>query len=187
MCIRDRDETGWGIYAGPGLRNQARKAVFNLAEPVTSSVLVFYLKQNHGGWNSDDNQTNNLGRVRLSITTAENAEADPLPAAVREILAVPGEQRTPEQTQTVFSYWRITVPEWRQQNDEIAALWKQYPEGASQLVMAQREEVRPTHVLTRGDFLKPAKAVEAGTPAYLNVAPTGTGDRLTFAKWLVDR
>jgi hypothetical protein len=187
FAIDGKDETGWAIDAGPGLRNQPRKAVFNLAEPVTSPVLVFYLKQNHGGWNSDDNQTNNLGRMRLSVTTAENAEADPLPAAVREILAVPGEQRTPEQMQTVFSYWRTTMPEWRQQNDEIAAFWKQYPEGASQLVMTQREEVRPTHVLTRGDFLKPAKAVEAGTPAYLNAAQAGSADRLTFAKWLVDR
>jgi cytochrome c553 len=187
FAIDGKDETGWGINAGPGLRNQARKAVFNLAEPVTSSVLVFYLKQDHGGWNSDDNQTNNLGRVRLSITTTENAEADLLPAAAREILAVPGEQRTPEQVQTVFSYWRTTVKDWRQQNDDIAALWKQYPEGAAQLVMAQREEIRPTHVLTRGDFLKPAKAVDAGTPSYLNAPPAGAADRLTFAKWLVDR
>jgi hypothetical protein len=35
--------------------------------------------------------------------------------------------------------------------------------------------------------LKPAKIVEAGTPAYLNKMPDGPNDRLTFAKWLVDR
>ena len=115
-AIDGKDETGWGIDAGPGLRNQPRKAVFNTAGPIGNSgstILIFYLKQNHGGWNSDDNQTNNLGRIRLSITTAENAEADPLPAAVREVLAIPSEQRTPEQMETVFSYWRTTVPEWR--------------------------------------------------------------------------
>jgi mono/diheme cytochrome c family protein len=190
FAIDGKDETGWGIDAGPGLRNRPRKAVFNAAEPIGAdgpSVLIFYLKQNHGGWNSDDNQNNNLGRVRLSITTAENATADPLPSAVREILAVPSEQRTPEQVQTVFSYWRTTVPQWRQQNDEIASLWNGYPEGDTQLVFAQRDEVRPTHVLTRGDFLKPAKVVEAGTPAYLNAPPDGPADRLTFAKWMVDR
>jgi mono/diheme cytochrome c family protein len=189
-AIDGKAETGWGIDVGPGLRNQARKAVFNAEEPIAnagSTILVFYLVQNHGGWNSDDNQNNNLGRLRLSITTAENAEADPVPANVREILAVPSERRTPEQTQTVFSYWRTTVPGWRAQNDEIAALWRTYPEGSSQLVLAQREETRPTHVLTRGDFLKPAKIVEAGTPAYLNPMPEGPNDRLTFAKWLVDR
>jgi len=190
FAIDGKDETGWGIDAGPGLRNQPRKAVFNAEAPITNAgptVLVFYLKQDHGGWNSDDNQTNNLGRIRLSITTAEHAEADPVPANVREILAVPGEQRTAEQIQTVFGYWRTTVAEWQRQNDEIAELWKGYPEGSSQLVLAQREQARPTHVLTRGDFLKPGKIVEAGTPAYLNLMPDGPNDRLTFAKWLVDR
>jgi mono/diheme cytochrome c family protein len=190
FAIDGKDETGWGIDAGPGLRNQPRKAVFNTAAPIANAgptILVFYLKQNHGGWNSDDNQTNNLGRIRLSVTTAENAEADPLPAAVREILAVPAERRSPEQMQTVFSYWRTTVPEWRRQNEQIAALWSTYPEGALQLVMAQRAEARPTHVLARGDFLKPAKLVESGTPTYLNPFPAGANDRLTFAKWMVDR
>ena len=42
-----------------------------------------------------DNQ--NLGRFRLSITTAPDAVADPLPKAVREILSIPREQRTPAQ------------------------------------------------------------------------------------------
>ena len=190
MAIDGKDDTGWGIDIGPGLRNQPRKAVFNVAEPIHNSggtILTFYLKQNHGGWDGDDNRVNNLGRFRLSITTAENAVADPLPSSVRAVLAIPAEQRTPEQTETVFSYWRTTVPEWQQKNDEISALWTDYPEGTTQLVFAQRDEVRPTHVLTRGDFLKPAKLVEAGTPAYLNPLPPGQADRLTFAKWLVDR
>jgi mono/diheme cytochrome c family protein len=189
-AIDGEEDTGWGIDAGPGLRNQPRKAVFNAEQPISNpggTILVFYLKQNHGGWNSDDNQNNNLGRMRLSFTTAENAVADPLPTAVRDILAVPPDQRTPEQVQAVFSYWRTTVPEWQQQNDEIAALWNTYPEGDTQLVLAQRNDPRPTHVLTRGDFLKPAKLVDAGTPAYLNPLPPGPVDRLTFAKWMVDR
>ena len=191
FAIDGKDETGWSIDAGPGLRNQPRKAVFDAAEPISNSggttTLVFYLKQNHGGWNSDDNQNNNLGRIRLSITTAENVVADPLPAAVREILAIPVAQRSPEQVETVFGYWRTTVPEWRHQNEQIAAFWSTYPEGDTQLVLAQRQDPRETHILTRGDFLKPAKLVEAGTPAYLNPLPPGPADRLTFAKWLVDR
>jgi len=188
FAIDGKDDTGWSIDAGAGLRNQPRKAVFNADAPIAndgSTILIFYLKQLHGGGN--DNANNNLGRFRLSITSAENAEADPVPAHVREILAVPSEERTAEQIETVFSYWRTTVPEWQKQNDEIAALWTEYPEGSSQLVLAQRDELRPTHVLTRGDFLKPAKVVEAGTPAYLNPMPDGPNDRLTFAKWLVDR
>ena len=32
------------------------------------AMLTFKLTQNHGGWNSDDNQNNNLGRFRFSVT-----------------------------------------------------------------------------------------------------------------------
>jgi hypothetical protein len=43
-------------------------------------------------------------------------------------------------------------------------------------------------MLQRGDFLKPAKAVEPGVPSFLNPMPVGSAaDRLAFARWLVDR
>ena len=74
-------------------------------------ILTFSLVQNHGGWNSDDNQNHNLGRFRLSVTSATNAVADPVPAAVRDIFKIPRDQRSPAQIAAVFSYWRTTVPE----------------------------------------------------------------------------
>jgi len=190
-AIDGKDETAWGIDAGPGLRNQPRKAVFDAEEPISNpkgTILIFYLSQKHGGWNSDDNQNNNLGRMRLSITTAANAVADPLPSNAREILAIPREQRSPAQVQALFSYWRTTVPEWRDENETIAALWKQHPEGSSQLVLEARDTPRETHMLQRGDFLKPLKAVTPGVPAFLNpLPPNAPPTRLTFAKWMVDR
>jgi hypothetical protein len=191
FAIDGKDETAWGTDAGPGLRNQARKAVFDAAEPISNeggTILTFYLKQNHGGWNSDDNQNNNLGRIRLSITSAKDAAADPLPTNVREILAIPRDQRSPLQVQTLFGYWRTTVPEWKDENETITALWRTYPEGSSQLELAERTRVRETHRLNRGDFLNPAEVVTPGVPSFLNPLPAGAKlDRLTFAKWLVAR
>jgi mono/diheme cytochrome c family protein len=195
-AIDGKDETAWGIDAGPGLRNQPRKAVFTAATPISNpkgTLLTFYLTQNHGGWNSDDNQNNNLGRIRLSITSTPGATVDPLPKNVRDILAIPRSQRTPAQVQTVFSYWRTTVPEWKAENEKVAALWKEYPEGSAQLVLQARAEPRETHVLTRGDFLKPTKLVEPGVPAFLHPLPhdstwkNGQPTRLTFAEWLAAR
>jgi hypothetical protein len=117
-----------------------------------------------------------------------NAEADPLPKNVRDLLAVPGAERTPEQVQTIFRYWRTTVPEWKQENEAVAALWKEHPEGSTQLVLQSRDDGRSTHMLTRGDFLQPAKAVTPGVPSFLHPLPEGAPpNRLTFAKWLVDR
>ena len=122
------------IDAGPGRRNQPRKAVFTLATPFVragGARLVFLLKQNHGGWNSDDLMTNNLGRVRLSYTAAPDPVADPLPQAIRDIFAIPPDQRTPAQTNAVFSAWRTTVADFTAVNDAIDAIAKQHPEPAT--------------------------------------------------------
>ncbi|MDE3196977.1 MAG: PSD1 domain-containing protein [Acidobacteriota bacterium] len=191
FAIDGKDETSWGIDAGPGLRNLPRKAVFNAAAPISNpgdTILTFYLRQNAGGWNSDDNQNNNLGRFRLSVTSAPGAVADPLPAHVRAILAIPRAQRSALQNAAVFSYWRTTVPEWKAENDAIAGIWREYPEGSSQLVLNERANPRTTHQLIRGDFLNPGKVVTAGVPSFLNPLPADEPvNRLAFAKWLVAR
>jgi hypothetical protein len=191
-AVDGREETAWGHDAGPVFRNLPRKAVFVADKAIShegGTLLTFYLKQNHGGWNSDDNQNNNLGRFRLAITSAANAVADPLPLNVREIIAkVPRAKRTKAQVETLFSYWRTTVPDWRQQNDEIARLWQQHPAGATQLILSERSELRPTYTLKRGDFLRPDREIQAGVPVFLNPLPANAPvNRLTFARWLVDR
>ncbi len=186
------DKTAWGIDAGPGRRNVDRKAVFQCEKPVGAdggSTLLIHLKQNHGGWNSDDLQNNNLGRFRISITTAPApVMADPLPKRVREILSIPREKRNDAEVAEVFSYWRTTAPECKNANDKIEALWQQWPAGTTQLTLIARSDPRSTHVLTRGDWLKPNRAVTPGVPAFLNPLPEGAdASRLTFARWLVDR
>jgi hypothetical protein len=191
-ALDGKDETAWSIDVGPGRSNVPRKAVFVFDKPLSlpaGGKLKFKLTQNHGGWNSDDNQNNNLGRFRFAVTDRPGAVADPLPAVVRSALAVPAEKRTPAQVETIFSYWRTTVPQWKEANDRIEALWRQHPAGSSQLVLKEREEPRPTHVLKRGDFLKPGETVTPGVPAFLHplARREKEPDRLAFARWLVDR
>jgi len=192
-AIDGKEETAWGIDAGPGRRNAPRKAVFTLAAPLVTAAgartpLTFLLKQNHGGWNSDDLMTNNLGRFRLAYTAAASPVADPLPQAVREILTIPREKRSPAQTNAVFSVWRTTVPACKEANDRIEAIARQHPEPAtSQLVLQARTETRETHLLKRGDWLHPGKPVKPGVPAALHaLPPNAPPTRLTFARWLVD-
>ncbi|MEX2173090.1 MAG: PSD1 and planctomycete cytochrome C domain-containing protein [Pirellulaceae bacterium] len=188
-ALDQKDETAWGIDIGPGRSNVPRKAVFTLEKPLSLSggaKLKFRLTQNHGGWNSDDNQNNNLGRFRLSVTTAGQAQADPVPAGVRKVLDSPKDQRSPAQIAAVFSYWRTTVPEWSAVNAQIEALWKQHPPGTSQYTLAARDEPRKTHLLDRGDFLKPTKEVRPGTPGFLHSLSAENPTRLDFARWLVD-
>lgn len=192
FAIDGNANTAWGIEAGPGLRNQARKAVFRFEKPVgdVNSTFTIQLQQNHGGWNSDDHQNNNLGRFRISATSdgdAARVKADTIPKAVRDIFEIPRKQRTPAQVAAVFTYWRTTVPQWKEANARIDALWKEWPIGETSLTLMPRLNPRETHMLTRGDWLKPNKAVTAGVPAFLNQLPAGAKlDRLTFARWMVD-
>jgi hypothetical protein len=187
--------TAWGLDIGPGRSNVPREAVFVLEKPLelpNGAQLTFKLTQNHGGWNSDDNQNNNLGRFRFSVNAAENAVADPVPTEVRAILTIPAAERTPEQVAKVFSYWRSTVPEWEEENRRIDALWQSHPRGATQLALQEREQPRPTHRLERGNFLAPDEEVPPGVPAFLhplaaNHQSESQPNRLDFARWIADR
>src|SRR5262249_28743531 len=132
-------------------------------------------------------------------------------------LGIAAEKRTPAQVDAVFGYWRTTMSEWKEANAQIEALWRQHPEGASQLLLKAQDRPREAHILKRGDFLKPGDAVTPGVPAFLHplrpltpdpsppggeggknapLAPDGgrgvggeggTPTRLDFARWLADR
>ena len=167
---------GGSTPAPAGATCRARRSS-SLEKPIAlpgGTILTFTSTQNHGGWNSDDNQNNNLGRFRLSVTDRPGRRR---PTRCREASARSWRSRPssapPAQVAAVFGYWRTTVPEWKEANDRIEALWKQHPEGSSQLVLEARDEPRTTHVLKRGDFLKPGKPVEPGVPAFLHPLPTG--------------
>jgi mono/diheme cytochrome c family protein len=191
-AIDGKEDTAWGIDAGPGRRNQERKAVFNAAENVAKeggTIVTVHLVQKHGGWNSDEHMNNNLGRFRISATSKTDAVADPLPRKVRDILAIPRDKRTPAQQAAVFSAWRTSVSEWKEGNAWIEELWKEWPKGDTSLALTRRDEPRQTHMLKRGEFLKPGKQVTAGVPAFLHplADDKAPGNRLTLAQWLVDR
>ena len=194
FAIDGNEDTAWGIDAGPGRRNVPRNAVFVADQPFgfeSGTALNISLKQNHGGWNSDDHMNNNLGRFRLSIATAANVEADRISKDVYDALAAPRNRRSGEQASTIFSYWRTTVPEFQSTNDKIESLWREWPVGSTSLTLRHRETPRDTRILKRGDFLKPDKPVSPGVPAFLHPLASGAEsrdlNRLTLAKWLVDR
>lgn len=183
--------TAWSTDAGPGIRNVSRKAVFTFETPIENeggSHLEIILEQRHGGWNNNADMSHGLGRFRISATGEPAVSADPVPREVREIFAIPAAKRSPQQVDTVFRYWRTTIPEFSETNEAIAELWKQHPEGVSQLVLAELPSPRSTHLLHRGDFLSKEEQVQPATPAFLHPLPEDAPrTRLTFARWLVDR
>jgi hypothetical protein len=190
-AIDKKNDTAWTIDIGPGRSNVPRQAVFVFDKPIEfpkGILLTFKLVQNHGGWNSDDNQNNNLGRFRFSVTDNDRAKADPFAARVRHLLNVDPARRSAAEEDAIFSAYRATVVEWFVSNSLIETIWKVHPAGSTQLVLEQREMPRLTHILNRGDFLKPEGKADPGVPAVLHRLPEkAPANRLTFARWLVDR
>ncbi|WP_092053671.1 PSD1 and planctomycete cytochrome C domain-containing protein [Planctomicrobium piriforme] len=188
-AIDNKDDTAWGINLGPERSNVPRNAVFLLDSTQTfegGTKIRLQVVQKHGGWNSDDNQTNNLGRYRFSVSNADDAKADPVPPAVRSILAKPAAQRTSAETSQLFAYYRTTAPACAEANAEIEALWKQHPLPTTQLSLADRDQHRQTFMLAKGNFLQPTEKVSAGVPAMLPPLDVEQPNRLDLARWLVD-
>src|SRR5262249_43038437 len=91
--------------------------------------------------------------------------------------------------------------EFKEANEKIEALWKEWPNGATTLTLMARDESRETHILKRGDWLKPQNSVVAGVPEFLHPLhpdPSETGSLIdglanppgslpAFARWLVSK
>lgn len=191
FAIDGNKKTAWTTDIGPGRRNVDHQAIFVLDQPVDLKgdvVVSIRPIMNHGGWNSDDNQNYLLGRYRFSVTKAADAEVDLVPESVQDILQLAQNRRTAEQQSVAFRYWRNSQPQFENFNQQIDALWKQHPEGHSQLVAKALPKPRKSYVFARGDFLSPTDEVTAGVPKVLGRLPDSKEpDRLKFARWMVSK
>ena len=193
FAIDGKDETAWGIDIGPERRNHPCKAVFTLEKPIEfpgGAVITFNLKQNHGGWNSDDNQNHNLGRFRLSMTTAADAKADPVPVRVRQILAITAEKPQPQSK----PLWSSVTGERPCPSGTVRTTGSSRSSGS---IRKGRRNWCCASVKSPGSrtscsgaiFSSRCRAVSPGVPAFLKAAgrSSSTPSRLTFARWLASR
>jgi hypothetical protein len=193
LAIDGNPKTSWSIDAGPGLRNQDRRAVFTPQSPVVGydggTLLKFSLEQKEfGGGAAERFEAPNIGRFRISLTTTPRPKADPLPPSARRILFIPAGQRTAEQRREVFRYYRATVPEFAEANKAATDLMRRWPYAATTLVVTPRPVPRETRVFKRGDWKRPGEAVTPGTPSFLHPFPSDAPrNRLGLARWIADK
>src|SRR5262249_35704919 len=132
-----------------------------------------------------------LGRFRISVTNdTRPVEASAVPHAIEEALLIPAEQRTPRDRELLLGHFVRIAPELAAENVAIKKLRDEMPRYTTSLVMAERptNEVRTTYLHKRGEFLQPEDPVEPGIPRVLPQVPADAArNRLTFARWLVDR
>jgi hypothetical protein len=186
FAIDGDSKTAWSSDIGPGRRNEERAAVFRTADPLVvpagGDVFITLDQTTHRGSDSQD-----LGRFRLQVTDAATLPEVALSRAVIQALAVPRARRTAEQEEAIFRAWSPTVPEWKEENARLAELWRRWPEHITTYALQRRDVPRATHLLERGDWLKPTREVKPGVPHFLNPPLAGgDGTRLELARWITD-
>ena len=188
----DGDEkTAWTTETFSDRDNDPAVITFELPDSYKSGAETthfrYTLNQKHGGFNSDDNMTYNLGRIRLSVAATPPNALDQLPPLVLAALETPVEKRSPAQQEKLFTHWRETNPSFSLQTAEIDKLRATLPVPTWALVAGETEK-RETHLFERGEQTKPKQLVKPHVPAFLHPLPPGDPEsRLTFAKWLVDK
>jgi mono/diheme cytochrome c family protein len=191
FAVDGNEKTAWSNERDAARNNDPAVLTFELAEPFSTGGKVHFkynLVQRHGGYNSDENQTFNLGRLRLSVSASLPNALDQLPPVVLEALLLEPAKRTPLQEQRLFAHWRETQPRFATTTQQVEALYARIPQPTWTLVAAETKQVRETRLFERGDQTQPKQVVKPRVPAFLHPLPAGEnpGSRLTFAKWLVD-
>ncbi len=174
--------TSWHIKDGGGKRHVAVFETTHAYDIEPGSRLKVTIVQNFV-----HQQT--LGRFRLYVTDAAaplhaNIRSTAIDAALRRNSAA----RTEAEWQQLKAHYLSVTPELTEWNKGIDELQATRPRLPTTMVFTERHELRPTHVHERGEHLRPTTRVSPGVPQVLhgllnNAAP----NRLTFARWLVDR
>lgn len=178
--------TGWAIAPQFGLSHWLVCELATPCELQPGDRLLVTLLQQHGSQHT-------LGKFRLSVTNAAQP-VDPVGASPELIaaLSTPAANRDAAQQQLVLERYAQQDAELQKLRADLQARLGQAPVDPATTTLAQafheRSPGRETHILIRGDFLRPGALVAAGIPAVLSAAPSSGGemDRLGFARWLVD-
>ncbi|MFK7852340.1 MAG: PSD1 and planctomycete cytochrome C domain-containing protein [Akkermansiaceae bacterium] len=184
------NKTAWTNERDPARNHDPAVFTVELEQPFESDGTAYFkysLVQRHGGFNSDDNQTFNLGRIRLSVSSTLPNALDQLPPLVLAALETPADQRSAEQSARLFAHWREMQPDYAEQSQKIEELYAKVPAPTWALVAGESEKDRVTRLFERGEQTQPKHVVTPHVPAFLHPLPPGNPEsRLTFAKWLVD-
>ena len=174
--------TSWHIQGGEG---RAQWALFPSAQPVTVSrparLVVTYLM------NFVHQQT--LGRFRLSVTSDPRPLRLPEhPRAILSLLAKEARIRSAKEDARLRGYFLSVTPELATLNKQIGVLRASLPTLPTTLIVAERQDRRPTFVHARGEFHRREDQVAPGVPRALHPLPASAPrNRLAMARWIASR
>ena len=183
FAIDGKDETAWGTDAGPGRRNQPRKAVFVAETPIANpagTMLTFSLVAE--AWRLEQRRQPEQQPGPFPLLGHRRA---PTPWPIRCRKAVARHSGDPGRADARRRQIEAAVQLLANDGARVArgecpdrgAVERSIPAGASQLGCWPRATSRATtHMLKRGDFLKPDQAVTPGVPGFLHPLPRRAAD-----------
>jgi hypothetical protein len=136
-----------------------------------------------------------IDEVRLYGRELTTAEVGQLVAndALRPLLAVASEKRTPEQQAALVTYYAENHDaEYKKVSSELASWRQKYADFdkaiPTTMIMEEQEKPRTTHILLRGQYDQFGEKVTTGVPAFLPSLPKSdkSANRLALAHWMTD-
>lgn len=181
------NRTGWGIAPATG---RSHVAVLEAGSPLGSDAptkLTFTLEFR------TRSPQQNIGKLRLSATTAANPAGQWVPPYVRDTLAVDPAKRTTRQERAVAAYYRSIAPALQPLRDELALLEKRKAEllrSVPTTLIAVAGAPREIKLLPRGNWLdESGPVITPGAPQFLAAFKVDgrRPNRLDLARWVVAR
>ncbi|MDA0766887.1 MAG: DUF1549 domain-containing protein, partial [Verrucomicrobia bacterium] len=115
-------DNGWAVSPQLGKDHSARfETKNNLDSPHGTRLQITINQQFQDG-------THSLGKFRLAVTTDPRPHQSGLPANLAEIIALPTDQRSPEQLKTLTDHFRSVDPKLHQLQTDLAAAKMPTPE-----------------------------------------------------------
>lgn len=182
-AIDGRPDTGWTVDGQEGKRHCL---VVRLAERITlgdRQQLVVQLRH-------DSYYPASLGCFRISTTDEPSVErAAGHTVAVAAAIAKPAQDRNDNETQLLVDRFLEVTPLLAEEREAIAELESSMPSPLTALVFQERVlDPRTTRRHHRGEYLQPKEVVSPAVPEFLPpLPPDQPANRLTIARWLVDR
>jgi hypothetical protein len=179
--------TGWGIAPATG---RPHMAVFEAASPVgieSATRLKFTIEFR------TRSPQQNIGKLRLAVTTSANPAGKWIPPFVRDTLAVDPVKRSVRQERAVASYYRSIAPALQPLRDELAVLEKRKAEllrTVATTLVSVAGMPREIKLLPRGNWLdESGPVIGPGVPQFLGAfkADGRRPNRLDLAQWVVSR
>jgi Protein of unknown function (DUF1553)/Protein of unknown function (DUF1549) len=181
LALDQKDETAWKVRITPGSPS-AGWVLCHAPSESSSDTLELELVLAPGG-------STTPWRCRL-LTTAVPADLL-LPVDIRSLLEQTNTHRSAEEQTRLVDFRKSRTPEHQSLTRRVADLKSQVDAAdlaiPVTLVMEEMETPRPTFILKRGAYDRPAESVSSATPGALPPFPAGLPrNRLGLAQWLTD-